>query len=61
MCLRVCLVVRSNFTVPSLTGGQDGVEQTSIKVSLKCPLSFRRISFPARGRECRHVQVGERE
>ncbi|XP_062500489.1 zinc finger MIZ domain-containing protein 2-like [Corticium candelabrum] len=49
--------IRSHFTVPSVTGGQDGVEQTSIKVSLKCSLSFRRISFPARGRECRHVQV----
>ena len=34
---------------------EDGVEQTAIKVSLKCPITFRRISLPARGFECRHI------
>ena len=50
-------LVRANFAATNQLGNQTGVEQTSIKVSLKCPLSFRRITFPARGRECRHVQV----
>ena len=56
-CVIYWFIVRSIFAVPNRTGGQDGVEQTSIKVSLKCPISFRRILLPARGRECRHVQV----
>lgn len=34
------------------------MEQTAIKVSLKCPITFRRIQLPARGHDCRHIQVG---
>ncbi|NXA17759.1 ZMIZ2 protein, partial [Ibidorhyncha struthersii] len=47
-------------TVPGAPGpnGEDGVEQTAIKVSLKCPITFRRIQLPARGHDCRHIQVG---
>uniref|UniRef100_A0A4W5LF84 SP-RING-type domain-containing protein n=1 Tax=Hucho hucho TaxID=62062 RepID=A0A4W5LF84_9TELE len=41
--------------------GEDGVEQTAIKVSLKCPITFRRIQLPARGHDCKHVQVGWQE
>lgn len=37
--------------------GEDGVEQTAIKVSLKCPITFRRIQLPARGHDCKHVQA----
>lgn len=33
------------------------MEQTAIKVSLKCPITFRRIQLPARGHDCKHVQV----
>lgn len=40
--------------------GEDGVEQTAIKVSLKCPITFRRIQLPARGHDCKHVQVCSR-
>lgn len=36
---------------------EDVVEQTAIKVSLKCPITFKRINLPARGQECKHVQV----
>uniref|UniRef100_A0A3B4BUP3 SP-RING-type domain-containing protein n=1 Tax=Pygocentrus nattereri TaxID=42514 RepID=A0A3B4BUP3_PYGNA len=36
--------------------GEDGVEQTAIRVSLKCPITFRRIQLPARGHDCKHVQ-----
>lgn len=36
-------------------GEIDGVEQTAIKVSLRCPISFRRMTLPARGSECKHI------
>lgn len=54
--------VKRNFssgTIPGTPGlnGEDGVEQTAIKVSLKCPITFRRIQLPARGHDCRHIQV----
>ena len=42
-------------------GGEEGVEQTSQKVSLRCPLTFKRISLPARGHECRHIQCFDLE
>ncbi|XP_061546029.1 zinc finger MIZ domain-containing protein 1a isoform X3 [Phycodurus eques] len=41
--------------------GEDGVEQTGIKVSLKCPITFRRIQLPARGHDCKHVQCFDLE
>ncbi|XP_035996617.1 zinc finger MIZ domain-containing protein 2-like [Fundulus heteroclitus] len=40
---------------------EDGVEQTAIKVSLKCPITFRRIQLPARGHDCRHIQCFDLE
>lgn len=54
--------VKRNFssgTIPGTPGlnGEDGVEQTAIKVSLKCPITFKRIQLPARGHDCRHIQV----
>lgn len=52
--------VKRNFSSGTIPGpnGEDGVEQTAIKVSLKCPVTFRRIQLPARGHDCRHIQVG---
>ena len=54
-----CVAVKRNFSLCSSggTGSDDGVEQTAIKVSLKCPISFRRITLPARGHDCKHIQV----
>ena len=51
--------VKRNFTFPPTAGGgsDDGVEQTAIKVSLKCPITFKRITLPARGHDCKHIQV----
>uniref|UniRef100_A0A8C9S0Y0 Zinc finger MIZ-type containing 2 n=1 Tax=Scleropages formosus TaxID=113540 RepID=A0A8C9S0Y0_SCLFO len=54
--------IKRNFssgTIPGTPGlnGEDGVEQTAIRVSLKCPITFRRIQLPARGHDCRHIQV----
>lgn len=68
LCLRTiflsyCCTVKRNFSsVAASSGnptlnGEDGVEQTAIKVSLKCPITFRRIQLPARGHDCKHVQV----
>ena len=28
-------------------------------MSLKCPVTFKKIKLPARGAECRHIQVRE--
>ena len=33
------------------------VQQTSIKISLKCPVTFKKITIPARGGGCKHIQV----
>ncbi|XP_056287903.1 zinc finger MIZ domain-containing protein 2 [Pseudoliparis swirei] len=55
--------IKRNFssgTIPGLNG-EDGVEQTAIKVSLKCPITFRRIQLPARGHDCRHIQCFDLE
>lgn len=39
--------------------GEDGTLNTAgpttLNVSLKCPITFKRISLPARGHECRHL------
>ncbi|XP_005156910.1 zinc finger MIZ domain-containing protein 1a isoform X1 [Danio rerio] len=59
--------IKRNFSsVAASTGnatlnGEDGVEQTAIKVSLKCPITFRRIQLPARGHDCKHVQCFDLE
>lgn len=45
----------------SSSSEQDGVEQTAIKISLKCPITFKRISLPARGHDCKHVQCFDLE
>jgi len=58
----LCIVVKRNFT--AINGGgpvEDGVEQTSVKITLKCPITFRRITLPARGNECRHIQCFDLE
>uniref|UniRef100_A0A3Q2X7I1 Zinc finger MIZ-type containing 2 n=1 Tax=Haplochromis burtoni TaxID=8153 RepID=A0A3Q2X7I1_HAPBU len=64
--LPLCLSVKRNFSSGSIPGtpglnGEDGVEQTAIRVSLKCPITFRRIQLPARGHDCRHIQCFDLE
>ncbi|XP_041856307.1 zinc finger MIZ domain-containing protein 2-like [Melanotaenia boesemani] len=58
--------IKRNFSSGSISGtpglnGEDGVEQTAIRVSLKCPITFRRIQLPARGHDCRHIQCFDLE
>ncbi|XP_011339603.2 zinc finger MIZ domain-containing protein 1 isoform X2 [Ooceraea biroi] len=40
---------------------KDVVEQTALKVSLKCPITFKRITLPARGHDCKHIQCFDLE
>lgn len=42
-------------------GGSDAQEQTSLKVFLKCPITYKRITLPARGQECKHIQCFDLE
>uniref|UniRef100_UPI00358F1F04 zinc finger MIZ domain-containing protein 1 n=1 Tax=Myxine glutinosa TaxID=7769 RepID=UPI00358F1F04 len=58
--------IKRNFSSVAVSSGgglngEDGVEQTAIKVSLKCPITFRRIQLPARGQDCKHVQCFDLE
>ena len=53
--------ISSNSNSGSGSSEQDGVEQTAIKISLKCPITFKRITLPARGHECKHVQCFDLE
>ena len=48
---------------PSTPGSVEEIslEQTSFKLSLKCPISFKRINIPARGNECKHIQCFDLE
>ncbi|XP_070185204.1 zinc finger MIZ domain-containing protein 1-like isoform X2 [Littorina saxatilis] len=46
----------SNVSSSSTLNGEDGVEQTAIKVPLKCPITCQRIQLPARGHDCKHIQ-----
>lgn len=36
---------------------ESGIEATMIKIPLKCPITIKRITLPARGQECKHIQV----
>ena len=51
----------SNTTSGGTQETGDGVEQTAIKVSLKCPITFKRIILPARGQDCKHIQCFDLE
>lgn len=50
--------IKTNFPFSSCTAGgtDESVEQTAIKVSLKCPITSRRITLPGRGHDCKHFQ-----
>jgi SUMO ligase MMS21 Smc5/6 complex component len=33
------------------------IVQQSVKVSLKCPITMKRMKLPVRGKRCKHVDV----
>ncbi|XP_022240944.1 zinc finger MIZ domain-containing protein 1-like isoform X1 [Limulus polyphemus] len=57
--------IKRNFNSVAATNstmnGEDVVEQTAIKVSLKCPITFKRVTLPARGQDCKHIQCFDLE
>ena len=58
LCLLSCVcTVRKVFS----GGGEDGVQQTSTNITLKCPITYRRINIPARGSACQHIQCFDLE
>jgi len=69
LCIKANLVVwcivKRGLTQSGLTGvvpcnGSDNsTEQTTIRISLKCPITYRMIVLPARGLDCKHVQVSQ--
>jgi len=50
--------IKRNFGSHS---GTESVEQTALKVSIKCPITFKRITLPARGHDCKHIQCFDLE
>ena len=65
--LKLCyFVVKRTFMQPGLSPAsglgsgsleKDVNDQNLIKLSLKCPITYRKIGLPARGHDCKHVQV----
>jgi len=58
----VLFAVKRTFMQPGLSPAsgaleKDANEQNLIKLSLKCPITYRKIGLPARGHDCKHVQV----
>jgi SUMO ligase MMS21 Smc5/6 complex component len=59
--------IKRNFSNTASSGNglgatdRDGVEQTALKVSLKCPITFKKINLPARGHDCKHIQCFDLE
>ncbi|XP_022799633.1 zinc finger MIZ domain-containing protein 1-like [Stylophora pistillata] len=55
--------IKTTFPFSSCTAGgtDESVEQTAIKVSLKCPITSRRITLPGRGHDCKHIQCFDLE
>jgi hypothetical protein len=53
----------SNSLIDDLLGNNSGEDeelqiiQESVKVSLKCPITMKRMKLPVRGKHCRHVDV----
>jgi len=61
--LIVCCAVKRGLAQSGLTavpcnGSDNSVEQPTVRISLKCPITYRMIVLPARGLDCKHVQVG---
>ena len=54
-------VAASNGHISGTNQDGEGVEQTAIKITLKCPITFKRITLPARGHDCKHIQCFDLE
>ena len=56
-------LVKRNFAngLGGSNASDDQVEQTAVKIVLKCPVTYKRITLPARGRDCKHIQCFDLE
>jgi len=50
-------LAQSGLTAGPCNGSDNLVEQATVRISLKCPITYRVIVLPARGLDCKHVQV----
>ena len=52
-----------NMSPSSSSGGMSNLVDPSsaVNVSLRCPITYKRISIPARGQECKHLQCFDLE
>jgi len=51
----------NNNTNSNNNNNNNSIEQTTIRVSLKCPVTYKRITLPARGIDCKHTQCFDLE
>lgn len=64
LCVNIVFVhvtVKRSFVQPGVSSAVMGgeCEEHTIKLSLKCPITYRTITLPARGHDCKHIQVGD--
>ena len=50
-------LAQSGLTAVPSNGSENSSEQATIRISLKCPITYRTIVLPARGLDCKHAQV----
>jgi len=51
----------SSLKASGASGPNPSDPSSAVKISLRCPISARRISLPARGQECKHLQCFDLE
>lgn len=49
-------VSKAKRILASCNSGNKSNESSTMKVSLRCPLTFRRMTLPSRGHDCKHLQ-----
>ena len=53
--------VANDMAAINVDSEDEGVKQRVIKVGLKCPITSQRITLPARGQDCKHIQCFDLE
>lgn len=57
---RQCVNTLLGKTAPA-TDDDVVISQESVRISLKCPISLQRITYPVRGTQCKHPDVREQK
>ena len=50
-------LAQSGLSTMPCNGSDSSADQATIRISLKCPITYRMIVLPARGLDCKHIQV----